>query len=86
MCVRDTLGRLQSLRAIRYSVRMLENNSKQDEYLRSLMPEATEEEIEKAKEAVADFLELIWDMRAERWDREQRSENSLDQWRQDLLG
>lgn len=62
---------------------MLENTTQQDEYLRSLMPDATEEEIEKAKEAVADFLELIWDMTAERWDGEQRSENSLDQWRQD---
>lgn len=62
---------------------MHEDVSKQDEYLRSLMPDATEEEIAKAKEAVADFLELIWDMRAERWDAEQRSDNTLDQWRQD---
>ena len=60
---------------------MLETPTQQDEYLRSLMPDAKESEIAEAKEAIADFLQLIWDMREERWNAEKREGSNLDEWR-----
>ena len=60
---------------------MLETPTQQDEYLRSLMPDAKESEIAEAKEAIADFLQLIWDMREERWNAEKHEGGNLDEWR-----
>ena len=60
---------------------MLETPTQQDEYLRSLMPDAKESEIAEAKEAIADFLQLIWDMREERWNVEKHEGSNLDEWR-----
>ena len=60
---------------------MLETPTQQDEYLRSLMPDAKESEIAEAKEAIADFLQLIWDMREERWNAEKREGSNVDEWR-----
>ena len=60
---------------------MLETPTQQDEYLRSLVPDAKESEIAEAKEAIADFLQLIWDMREERWNAEKRGGSNLDEWR-----
>ena len=60
---------------------MLETPTQQDEYLRSLMPDAKESEITEAKEAIADFLQLIWDMREERWNAGKREGSNLDEWR-----
>ena len=62
--------------AARYVV-LMENNN-QDEYLRSLMPNATEAEIAAAKEAIADFLELIWQIKEERDKAKREGLNDLD--------
>jgi hypothetical protein len=62
---------------------MTEHNNtplNQDEYLRGLMPDASEAEIGEAKRAVFDFLQVVMKLRAERED-----EKKLDQTLLDLL-
>lgn len=75
-CHAGTFLRLPFTRAARYVV-LMENNN-QDEYLRSLMPNATEAEVAAAKEAIADFLELIWQIKEEREARAREDKDRLD--------
>ncbi|MBL8311225.1 MAG: hypothetical protein JNL19_12425 [Burkholderiales bacterium] len=56
----------------------MQDNQTQDEYLRSLMPNATEAEIAAAKEAIADFLELIWQIKEEREQAKRKNLSDLD--------
>lgn len=75
-CRTGTFLRLPFWFAARYVV-LMENNN-QDEYLRSLMPHATEAEIAAAKEAIADFLELIWQIKEEREAKAREDKERLD--------
>jgi hypothetical protein len=62
---------------------MTEHNNtplNQDEYLRALMPDASEAEIGEAKRAVQDFLQMVLKLREER-----EKEEKLDQTLLDLL-
>jgi hypothetical protein len=62
---------------------MTEHNNtplNQDEYLRALMPNASDDEIAAAKRAVFDFLQMVMQLREER-----EKEEKLDQTLLDLL-
>ena len=76
MCRTGTLLGLPFVCAARYVV-LMENNN-QDEYLRSLMPNATEAQLAAAKEAIADFLELIWQIKEEREAKARDDKERLD--------